>query len=116
MLPARSAYSRFCEGTAKSLPAARNCRQSVARSNSKIASAVLLGVSAVHCSETAYPLPRGGGLSPAGELAPTVLSWASTSESSGPWRVARTVNRNGLSRPSTEISSSCIRSGRRRPS
>src|SRR6476469_2722644 len=101
MLPARSAYTMFCEGTAKSLAAARNSRQLVDRSISNTASAVVLGCSAVHAIDTAYPLPRAGACEPAGELAPTVLSWVSTSDSSGPCRVERTVNRNGLDRPST---------------
>jgi len=65
-------------------------------SNSNTASAVLLGVSAVQAIETAYPLPRSGAASPAGAFAPTVLSWVETSESSGPCRVERTVDRNGL--------------------
>ena len=67
MWPSRSAYTMFCAGTAKEDAASRKLVQSVAVSTSKIASAVVVGVSAVHASEIAGPVPgRASGPVPLG--------------------------------------------------
>ena len=91
MLPSVSAYTRFWLGTANFAAASRNSVQFEAASNSKIASAVGRGESAVHASATAYPFSRSGASEPTSALAPTLESSAETSESSGPCRVDRTV-------------------------
>ena len=54
MCPAVSAYTRFCEGTANLVAAARNSVKFVAASMPKMASADVFGVSPVQASETAY--------------------------------------------------------------
>jgi hypothetical protein len=53
MLPSVSAYTRFGLGTANRAAASRNSVQFDAALNMKIASAVGLGVRAVHASATA---------------------------------------------------------------
>ena len=110
MWPARSAYTRLCAGASNAAAAARNEAQSVAVSSARIASAVVVGRSAVHSSATAYPPPG----TPGGSC-PASATRSSTSESSGPWAVERTVIVTS-SPPCTWIVSVRVRSGRQAPS